>query len=126
VRTWQLRLEEAQTLLGRAGRASPAETEPAAAMLVWVARGILERACGRDAEALAAFQADERPARLLVTAHPRTVTLRAHIVETLVRLGQAVRAEQTLTELDQQQRDHGAQWSPGLSVLVRLAAAPDS
>jgi hypothetical protein len=39
-------------------------------MLVWVARGMLQRARGRDAEALAAFQAAERPAQLLVTAHP--------------------------------------------------------
>jgi LuxR family transcriptional regulator, maltose regulon positive regulatory protein len=108
MRTWQGRLEEAETLLGHAGRASLVETEPAAAMLAWGARGFLENARGRYAEALAAYQAIERPARLVVAAFPRTLITRAHMVQTLVRLDQAERAERFLAGLDERQRDFSA------------------
>ncbi len=114
VRIWQMRLEEAETLVDRAERTLQVETEPAAALMFWQARGMLECARGRDAEALAAFQAAERPARLLVTAHPRPMSARAHMLQTLVRLGQARHAERILAELDEQQRDHG---------VIRIAAA---
>ncbi len=114
VRIWQLRLEEAETLLDRAERALRVETEPAAGLMLWQARGILERARGRDGEALAAFQAAERPARLLVTAHPRPVPARAYMLLTLARLGQAESAERTFAELGEQQQDQG---------VMRIAAA---
>ncbi len=114
VRIWQLRLEEAETLLDHAERTLRVETEPAAGLTLWQTRGMLERARGRSTEALTAFQAAERPARLLVTAHPRPVSARADMLQTLARLGQAERAERTLAGLDEQQRDRGE---------MRIAAA---
>jgi LuxR family maltose regulon positive regulatory protein len=107
LRTWQLRLEEAETLLDRAERTLRVEIEPAAGLMLRQARGTLERARGRNTEALIAFQAVERAARLLVTAHPYPVPARAHMLQTLVRLGQVERAEHTLAKLDEQQRERG-------------------
>ncbi len=114
IRTWQLRLEEAETLLDRAERTLRVKTEPAAGLMLWQARGMLERARGRDTEALTAFQAAERPARLLVTAHPRPVPARAYMLQTLARLGQTGRAERILADLDEQQGNQGE---------MRIAAA---
>jgi LuxR family transcriptional regulator, maltose regulon positive regulatory protein len=95
-------------------RAFRAETQPGAGLMLWHARGMLERARGRDTEALIAFQTAERPARLLVTAHPQLVRMRAHMLQTLVRLGEVERAERTLAEFDEQQRERGE---------MRIAAA---
>jgi LuxR family transcriptional regulator, maltose regulon positive regulatory protein len=113
-RIWQLRLADAETLLNRAERAFRAETQPGAGLMLWHARGMLERARGRDTEALIAFQTAERPARLLVTTHPQLVRMRAHMLQTLVRLGEVERAERTLAEFDEQQQERGE---------MRIAAA---
>jgi LuxR family transcriptional regulator, maltose regulon positive regulatory protein len=96
IRVWQMRLEEAETLLDQAERALHGEGDPAAGVVLHQARGMLELARGRDAQALAAFRAAERLAGLLVAAHPRSAPMRAHMLQTLVRLGQTARAEQDL------------------------------
>ena len=102
----QGRLEEAEPWLARAERTLCAELEPAAGLLLHHVRGILELARGRDADALAAFKAAERLGGLLVTAHPRTIPMRAHLLHALVRLGETRRAEQALAGPDEQ-TDHG-------------------
>jgi LuxR family maltose regulon positive regulatory protein len=113
-RVWQLRLEEAEQLLDRAVRALRADAEPAAGLVLHQARGMLELARGRDADALAAFRTAERLAGLLGTAHPRTTPMQAHMIQTLVRLGETGRAEAALAGLDEEQRERGE---------VRIAAA---
>ena len=102
----QGRLEEAEPWLARAGRALRAELEPAAGLVFHHARGMLELARGRDADAMAAFTAAEKLGGLLVTAHPRTTPMRAHLLHTLVRLGETRHAEQALAGLDEH-ADHG-------------------
>src|SRR5215470_12426967 len=57
---WQMRPGEAEPWVHRAERVLRAETEPAAVLGMHRARGVLELARGRDADALAAFQAAER------------------------------------------------------------------
>src|SRR6516164_3033196 len=57
---WQVRPGEAEPWVQRAERVLRAETEPAAVLGMHRARGVLELARGRDADALAAFQAAER------------------------------------------------------------------
>jgi len=99
IRVWQLRLDEAEALLSRAERALRAEVEPAAGLVFHQARGMLELARGRDADALAAFRIAEKLAGLLVPAHPRSTPMRAHMLQTLVRLGEADRAEAWIAEL---------------------------
>jgi LuxR family maltose regulon positive regulatory protein len=99
LRVWQMRLEEAEVLLGRADRALRGEVEPAVGMMLHQARGMLELARGRDGQAMTAFKAAERAAGLLVAAHPRSIPLRAHILQTLIRLGETRRAEQALAGL---------------------------
>jgi LuxR family maltose regulon positive regulatory protein len=102
----QGRLEEAEPWLARGGRTLRAELEPAAGLVLHHALGMLELARGRDADAMAAFRAAERLGALLVTAHPRTTPMRAHLLYTLVRLGETRRAEQALAGLDDK-TDHG-------------------
>jgi ATP/maltotriose-dependent transcriptional regulator MalT len=64
------------------------------------ARGMLELARGRDADALATFQAAGQLAGFLVTAHPRPTPMQAHMLHTLVRLGETERVEQVVAGLD--------------------------
>jgi LuxR family transcriptional regulator, maltose regulon positive regulatory protein len=99
LRVWQMRLEEAEVLLGRADRALRGEVEPAVGMMLHQARGMLELARGRDGQAMTAFKAAERAAGPLASAHPCSIPLRAHILQTLIRLGETRRAEQALAGL---------------------------
>ena len=69
VLAWQGRPEEAEPWVQRAERTLRAEAEPAAGLAVRYVRGLLELARGRDADALAAFQAAERLAGRLAAPH---------------------------------------------------------
>ena len=104
IRIWQMRLQDAEALLDQAEHALRAEAEPAAGVVFHQARGMLELARGRDANALAAFRASARLAGLLVAAHPRAAPMRSHMVQTLVRLGETGRAELSLASLDDTER----------------------
>jgi LuxR family maltose regulon positive regulatory protein len=104
IRVWQMRLEEAADLLDHAERALRGEVEPATAVVLYQARGMLELACGDDAQALAAFRTAERLAGLLVAAHPRSTPIRAPMLQTLVRMGETAHAEQGLSGLDETTR----------------------
>ena len=72
VLAWQGRPEEAEPWVQRAERTVRAEAEPAAALAVHYTRGLLELVRGRDADALAAFRAAERPAG---ASPPRTAVI---------------------------------------------------
>ena len=106
-RVWQMRLEEAEPLLDHAERALQVEVQPAASLVLRQARGMLALAHGRENDALAAFRAAERLAGLLVTEHPATTLMQAHMLQVLVRLGETGRVEQALTELGEKQRERG-------------------
>jgi LuxR family transcriptional regulator, maltose regulon positive regulatory protein len=105
---WQGRLEEAEPWMQGAERTLRAEAEPAAGLVIRSHRGLLELARGRDADALAAFQAAERLAGRLAEPSLTVLQNRSFLVQTLVRLGETARAEQVLTELDDQDRNSGA------------------
>jgi LuxR family transcriptional regulator, maltose regulon positive regulatory protein len=107
VLAWQGRPEEAEPWVQGAERTLRAEAEPAAGKWIYFVRGVLELARGRDAEALAAFTAAERLGGLLAAPHLLTVSTRAQLLHTLVRLGEIQRAEALLAELDEQTRDWG-------------------
>jgi LuxR family maltose regulon positive regulatory protein len=100
----QGQLEEAESWLERAGQTLPIEAEPAARMLLHYLRGQLELARGRDEEALSALQAAERLACTLVTPHLLAPMIRAHLLLTLLRLGQTGRAEAALAGPDARER----------------------
>ncbi len=105
---WQGQLDEAEAWIQRAERTHRAEAEPVEGLAIRTMRGLLELARGRDADALAAFQAaDQLAARL---AEPGLVVLpnRSYLVQTLVRLGETECAEQALAALADQDRDDGA------------------
>jgi len=103
----QGRLQEAERSLEQAERTLRAEVEPAAGMRLRYARGLVDLGSGRPEAALAAFQAAERLAGLLVTEHVMASRLRSHVLQTLVRLGQTQRAEQILAAMSAQERDSG-------------------
>jgi LuxR family transcriptional regulator, maltose regulon positive regulatory protein len=115
----QGRLEEGERALEQAERTLRAEIEPAAGMRLRYARGLLDLISGRPEVALSSFQAAERLAGLLVTEHTLGGRLRSHTLQTLVRLGQAQRAEQILAAMDGTERDTG-QMRNAVAVL-RLA-----
>jgi LuxR family maltose regulon positive regulatory protein len=104
---WQGRLEEAEGYIRHAERTLQSEADPAAGMMLPTIRGLVERARGRDDEALRAFQTAGRLAGRLVTPHTLATRLRAHVLHTLVRLGQTQRAEAALAGLDDRERDTG-------------------
>jgi LuxR family maltose regulon positive regulatory protein len=97
--------EEAEPWVQFAVRTVRAEADPAPALLVLATRGLLELSQGHDADALAAFRAAERLTGLLATPHYLVSPVRAWLVETLARLGETERAEQTLAELSEQDRE---------------------
>jgi len=111
---WQMRPEEAEPWVQRAERVLRAETEPAAVLGMHRARGVLELARGRDADALAAFQAAERLGGRLTAPHRLLTPARALVLHVLVRLGEVERAEQALANLGERDRGHGE---------MRIAAA---
>jgi LuxR family transcriptional regulator, maltose regulon positive regulatory protein len=111
---WQMRPEEAEPWVQHAERVLRAETEPAAVLGMHNTRGMLELARGRDADALAAFQAAERLGGRLTAPHMLLTPARAWLLHALVRLGHVDRAEQALVSLSERARDYGE---------MRIAAA---
>jgi LuxR family maltose regulon positive regulatory protein len=108
VLVWRGRLEEAEPWIQRAERTiRAAEAEPAVGLAINHVRGWFELARGRDADALAAFEAADRLAGRLATPNLMVLPNRAFLVQTLVRLGETQRAEQALAALTDQDRDRG-------------------
>ncbi|MGH3219882.1 MAG: hypothetical protein ACRDPY_14455 [Streptosporangiaceae bacterium] len=107
VLAWQGQLEEAEPWIQRAERALRAEAEPASALSIRSLRGLLELARGRDADALAAFQAADRLSVRLAEPNLMVLPNRSFLVQTLVRLGETQRAEQALATLADQGRESG-------------------
>jgi LuxR family maltose regulon positive regulatory protein len=103
----QGRPDEAEPWVQRAERTVRADAEPAAAVTVHYARGLLELARGRDADALAAFRAAERLGGLLAAPHYLVPPTRGRLIHALVRLGELEQAEQALAGLAEQDRDRG-------------------
>jgi len=119
VLVWQGRLEEAEPWIQRTERTLRAVAEPAVGLAIRSIRGLLELASGRDADALAGFQAADRLAGRLAEPSLMVHGNRSLLVQTLVRLGETDRAEQALAALADQDRDLG-QMRISLAVL-RLA-----
>jgi LuxR family transcriptional regulator, maltose regulon positive regulatory protein len=107
VLTWQGRLQEAEPWIQRAERTLGAEAEPAVGLAIRSYRGLLELARGRDADALAAFQTADRLSVRLAEPNLMVLPNRSFLVRTLVRLGEAERAEQVLAGLGDHDRDGG-------------------
>jgi LuxR family transcriptional regulator, maltose regulon positive regulatory protein len=100
---WQGRLDEAEPWVQRAERAVRAETRPVVAMGIQYARGQLELARGRAADALAAFRAAEP----LAGPHPLARPLQAWLLHALVLAGDTEVAEQALAGLGEHDRGRG-------------------
>jgi LuxR family transcriptional regulator, maltose regulon positive regulatory protein len=104
---WQMHPGEAEPWIQRAARVLRAETEPGAVLGMHYTRGVLELARGRDADALAAFQAVERLGGRLAAPHMLLTPAQAWHLHILVRLGDADGAERAFAGLSERDRDHG-------------------
>jgi LuxR family maltose regulon positive regulatory protein len=102
---WQGRPAEAESWVRRAERTIRPETAPVSAMGVQYARGQVELARGRAADAVAAFRAAERLVRQLAAPHPLARPIRAWLVHALARLGDTEQAEHALVGLSERDRD---------------------
>jgi LuxR family transcriptional regulator, maltose regulon positive regulatory protein len=107
VLAWQGRLQDAERWMQRAERTVRVNAEPVAGLGVYYVRGLLELARGRDADALAAFQAAKRLAGQLAAPHLLVTRMQALRLHALVRLGDTQRAERAVTEIGDQDRESG-------------------
>jgi len=136
---WQGQPDEAEPWVQRAERTLTAETQPAAVVAIRIIRGTLELEKGRFAAALAAFEAGEPLAQRLAGPSYYVARMRALLVHSLIRLGQAERAEQFLAGLGEHDRERGeirvaaaalrlAQGDPSAAVaeLAPVKEGPDS
>ena len=103
----QGRLAEGERWLGHAARTLQPDVEPAVGMHLHYARGGLEMARGRHADAIAAFLAARQLAETLVTPHTLATPMRAHMLQALALLGETGRVERSLAELDPREREGG-------------------
>jgi LuxR family transcriptional regulator, maltose regulon positive regulatory protein len=113
------RLAEGERWLGHAARTLRPDVEPAVGMHLHYARGGLEMARGRPADAIAAFRAARQLAGTLVTPHTLATPMRAHTLQALVLLGETGRVERSLADMDADEREGGEMRNA--IALLRLA-----
>jgi LuxR family transcriptional regulator, maltose regulon positive regulatory protein len=105
VLVWQGQPDEAEPWIQRAERTLTADTQPVAVLAIRIARGALELVRDRNDAALAALEAGEALARRLAGPPYQVARIRALLVHSLVRLGQAERAGQFLAGLGERDRE---------------------
>jgi LuxR family maltose regulon positive regulatory protein len=115
----QGRLAEGERWLGHAARTLRPDVEPAVGMHLHYARGGLEMARGRPADAIAAFRAARQLAQTLVTPHFLATPMRAHTLQALVMLGETGQVERSLADMDAGERGGGEMRNA--IALLRLA-----
>jgi LuxR family transcriptional regulator, maltose regulon positive regulatory protein len=115
----QGRLAEAERWLGHAARILLPAVEPAVGVHLYYARGGLELARGRHANAIAAFRAAQQLTETLVTPHTLAASMRAHMLQALVLLGETQQVERSVAELDAHERERGEMRD--VTALLRLA-----
>jgi LuxR family transcriptional regulator, maltose regulon positive regulatory protein len=98
------RLQEVEPLLDQGERALEYATEPAAALLLQAARGLLEVASGRRPQVTAAGQDGERVDRSPIAAHKVSTRLEAIDLWLLVRKAETDLAERAFAEMDAELR----------------------
>ncbi|MGH2835776.1 MAG: LuxR C-terminal-related transcriptional regulator, partial [Solirubrobacteraceae bacterium] len=113
------RLEEADQCFARSLPALRPHAHPAAGLLLHHARGNLELARGRNAEALADYRAAERLGRRLASSHAGTTRIQGQLLHALVRLGETEQAEQAIAAMDAQEQQSG----PVRTALAALRLA---
>jgi LuxR family maltose regulon positive regulatory protein len=104
---WQGRLEEAEPWLEHAERLVRQVSRPAALLTLHHLRGMLQLARGQDQDALGTFRTAERLAELLVKPHPLVTRTQACLLHALVRVGETVRAEVAVAEMNAHECDSG-------------------
>jgi LuxR family maltose regulon positive regulatory protein len=103
----QGRFEEAQHWLDRAEHAMRPAIQPAAALLVRLAQGMLHLALGRLDQALVTLNEAGRLQKILITPHVLTVQTRWVLVQAQLKLGDTEAARATLAGLSEEEREWG-------------------
>ena len=109
----QGRLEDGERWLERAERAL-GRGEPATALVLHSARGLLALGRGRPDEALAAFRRAERTQAALSSAHALNVELRSRLLQTQVHVGETAAVRAAFEAMAADERDRAG---------MRIAAA---
>jgi LuxR family transcriptional regulator, maltose regulon positive regulatory protein len=112
---WRGRLDEALDPLERTERNLRSSSEPATAVQVHVARGMLELARGRHQEAVTALQAGTRLGEGFVSRHTLARQARALMMQAWLNLGELERVDHAIAQLDPAERDSS-------EILTALAA----
>jgi LuxR family transcriptional regulator, maltose regulon positive regulatory protein len=103
----QGQLDAARVWLERADAILRSELEPATALLLQRARGMLDFAQGQFERALDDFRSAERLQSMLVSPHSLTAQMHEWLVLTLLRLGRVPEAHAELSRLSEEVRHWG-------------------
>jgi LuxR family maltose regulon positive regulatory protein len=122
VQVWQGQPEEAELWVQRAERTIRAEADRPAGVALLYIRGLVELVRGRDADALAAWQAAEPLAGRLPAPHPLAKPAHLCGVRALVRLGDVESAERIIAGLGEHERGDG---EPRIVLAVLRLAQND-
>jgi LuxR family maltose regulon positive regulatory protein len=101
------RIGTARAWVERAEAALRPDLDPATALLLQRARGMVEFAQGHFEEALDCFRSAERLQSMLVAPHALTAQMRQWLVLTLLRLGRTSAAHEQMAELSEEVRRWG-------------------
>ena len=120
----QGRFEAAQSWLDRADATVRADLEPATALLIQRARGMLHVGQGNLDRALAAFRLAERLQAMLLTPHPLMAQMREWLVLMLLRLGRLGEARGVLDDFSDPEREWGEARTALAAVCLAEGNAP--
>jgi LuxR family maltose regulon positive regulatory protein len=101
------RFSEAEHWLARAAQTVRPELEPAIGVQLYLGRGGLELALGRDREALENFRNADRLGLLLISDSPLSRQLRSSKLRTMLAVGESSAVREALAELSEHERDAG-------------------
>jgi LuxR family transcriptional regulator, maltose regulon positive regulatory protein len=115
VALWRGQLQEAEAWLDRAERVLGYFAQPAVALMLYVARALLEFTRGRHAQAIAAYDDVESMAGMLVMPHMLATIAQAAKLRLLLQMGETERVQQAFAEMNEERRE-------GPVMQVMLAA----
>jgi LuxR family transcriptional regulator, maltose regulon positive regulatory protein len=107
VLVWQGQPDAAEPWVARAERTFTADTQPVSVLRNCILRAEIEFAQGRNAAAVAAYEAGELQARRLGGTNYMVARNRSYMVHAMLSLGQTERAEQFLAGLGERDRERG-------------------
>jgi|HubBroStandDraft_6_1064221.scaffolds.fasta_scaffold01514_3 LuxR family maltose regulon positive regulatory protein len=107
IELWSGNFDTAENWLDRADQALRPEAEPATALLLRYARGLLHCGRGRHEQALREFSAADHAPTLFVPSQVLTLRTRGYLLQTRARLGDTAAARSAYAEMSDEDRRWG-------------------